>query len=547
MQSLLLFVGLFYAVALYADSSVTVPWQEFSDLYTERLETRIKKEIEPNKIEPVYVLDTASYQLDVSDTQIVGQADLEGRTLQGEPDEIPLYSGNIAVTDVKQSSGGYLGARADGYYLIPQKSSVFKTSLEFSALLTNDGNVKTFTLKPPKAVSNSLELSLPSHLRLLDNPFLTQAEGRWYFPPVETLTLRFQDLVENTGDQTLAINTLTRIEWHGAHMVATSYFQPVRRLSESFVIQLDKSATNIASSLTAESYNVAANGLVRVTPVSGMRDPFIVQYEIASIDSDYEIRLPKIENNAGREGGYFFRQITGFQITPITENDLSQIPAYTLPDALVSFASLTEQYRQLEAGLDTVSLRATRLPTAPVPALVLDTVHFYTSFVDNGDVYSVFSIKVPPRAIDKLTLNAIDGAEIWSVKVNDDPVNLYTDDERQWIIPLDEANASANAASIELAYVQRSEKLGLEGRLDVTVPATGLSARRLNVAVGVSNRVDVLSVDSDFEPAGENRNKWPGINQVRGKRLLLTKPFYRGRAINAAVYFKEPTDSKSEG
>ncbi len=478
MRCVLFLLGLLGVVTARGESTVTVPWSEFNELYQERLESRIKDELAPDEVKPEHVFDTASYQLNVTDSQVVGRADVEGRVLQGDPGRIQLFGDNIAITNIKQSMGGHLGANANGYYFIPQRGSKFRTSFEFSAPITDSNGNKTLTIKPPSAVSNSLELTLPSHLRLLDSPLLNRINGHWYFPPVDTLTLRFQELVRDSAEQGLAINTLTRFEWRGGHMVVTSFFQPVHALPESFAIQLDSAAANVALSLPSESYDVAANGLVRVTVDGHSRDPFIVQYEISSDGNDYEISLPRIENNTGREGDFFLVQTPGLRIKRIEEKQASVLPPHVLPKPLVSFASLTESYLRLDAGADAVSLRVRRLPAAPTPKLVLDTVHFYASFIDNGDVFSVLRAEIPSRAEDKLVLRAVDDAEIWSVKVNDEPADLYSDDEGQWIIPLHDSNAS----SVELAYVQRREKLGLKGRLDVTVPATGLSARHLNVA-----------------------------------------------------------------
>jgi hypothetical protein len=107
------------------------------------------------------------------------------------------------------------------------------------------------------------------------------------------------------------------------------------------------------------------------------------------------------------------------------------------------------------------------------------------------------------------------------------------------VIPLDEG-----ASVIELAYLQKGEKLGLEGRLNVMVPATGLAARKLNVAIALAERVELIAMEGGLEPT--QGSGWPTVQGFAGKPYFFTRPFYRGDQLDAAIYYQEPLDTSEQ-
>jgi len=138
-------------------------------------------------------------------------------------------------------------------------------------------------------------------------------------------------------------------------------------------------------------------------------------------------------------------------------------------------------------------------------------------------------------------LNAIPDAQIWSLQVNGESRNLYTHEQGKWIIPLPENTASI----VELSFLQSGQRLGLEGRLDLTLPATGLVARRVNLTIGLSSRLDLIAMDSDLDPAVEQG--WPRVDGFTGVPYFFTRPFYRGAAVPVSIYYKEPIGAAPEG
>lgn len=176
------------------------------------------------------------------------------------------------------------------------------------------------------------------------------------------------------------------------------------------------------------------------------------------------------------------------------------------------------------------------LSEVDTPEAVLRSVTFYTSFTEDGTVLSAMHLVLPPNDRNQLELNPIEGAEVWSLTVNDKPRSLYLSAAEKWVIPLDPKVDS----KIVLAYLTRNQKLGLEGRLDFKIPETGLTARSVNLMVGLPERMHMLAMDSDLQPA--NGRGWPEFKSFNGRPHFFSKPFYRGRAFSASIIYQEPVN-----
>jgi hypothetical protein len=91
---------------------------------------------------------------------------------------------------------------------------------------------------------------------------------------------------------------------------------------------------------------------------------------------------------------------------------------------------------------------------------------------------------------------------------------------------------------VELAYLTRGQRLGLEGRLDLLFPAIGIAARQLHVAVSLADRVELMAIEGDLVHA--SGGGWPPVEGFEKAVHHFVHPFYRGDAVHAAVYYQEP-------
>ncbi|MFO1351112.1 MAG: hypothetical protein U1F68_10745 [Gammaproteobacteria bacterium] len=92
---------LLVAAASQAQNTVTVPWAEFKDLYTQQLESSLKKQLGVEAA-PLYTLDEADYQITLAENGASGRIALRGQALRGQPEPIALFGNELAVTGVQK-------------------------------------------------------------------------------------------------------------------------------------------------------------------------------------------------------------------------------------------------------------------------------------------------------------------------------------------------------------------------------------------------------------------------------------------------------------
>lgn len=172
----------------------------------------------------------------------------------------------------------------------------------------------------------------------------------------------------------------------------------------------------------------------------------------------------------------------------------------------------------------------TAVAASPV---VLDRQEFFTSFDENGSVLSVLMMEVPAAAGPQLKMTAIPDVEIWSLTVNEMPRKVYLKDDT-WIIPLENERVSR----VQLSLLQQDVKLGLQGRLDACLPATGLPSRSLRVGIALPARVQLLSIEGPVSPvSGET---WKAPADFIGQPHFFSRAFYKGEGMRLTVSYKEP-------
>ncbi|WDP91996.1 MAG: hypothetical protein HUN04_20660 [Desulfobacter sp.] len=168
------------------------------------------------------------------------------------------------------------------------------------------------------------------------------------------------------------------------------------------------------------------------------------------------------------------------------------------------------------------------------PPVVLDTVHCFTTFEEGGNILSVISAKIPPEAGAAFAVKALAGAEIWQCKINNKKVKVYKSPGGDWIFPL----ARDRDSRLELSLLSRGRKLGLHGRLDLTLPRMALPARRINIALGLPKRVELVSFQGPLSPSRPFKARAPG--EFSGTPYYFSRSFHKGEAVTMAVSYKEP-------
>ena len=492
--------------------SISVPWEEFRQLYTESLlRGYAARDAAPQR----QTIETAEYQLTLGAGHAEGRVRLSGEVLSGGPEPIALLGGDLVIAEVREVHGGSLITSATGdrslSFLPLGASGEFAVELSFLVLPGEDSRSKRVHFAIPRAIRNTLRLSLPPGASLIEAPGISDGDGVYHFSLEDSLEVRYLEAGELPAVSPIEIDMLSVIAPQGKRLVVAMHGAPAHPTSQPLLLRLPPGAEYLASSLLPSQVSRREGDRYEIRLPDGKTEVFFVQFAVApSAGGQYALTMPTIEENRGREGDFV-----------VEEPD----------DGQVSVSGTTVM--SAPAG-GTIQLDVKRFETVSAPAMVLDAQYFFTSFEENGSVLSVLAMDVPPTAGPRLPLQPVAEAEIWSLAVNGKERKVYADAGGKWIIPLDEGEAS----HVELSLLRKGEKLGLAGRLETTLPATGLAARMLCVGIALPERVQLLSLEGPVSPAPGAEWKLPA--DFIGKPYLFSRAFHKGEGMTLAVSYKEP-------
>lgn len=170
------------------------------------------------------------------------------------------------------------------------------------------------------------------------------------------------------------------------------------------------------------------------------------------------------------------------------------------------------------------------------PATVLESVYCYTSFEESGNSLSVLVLKIPPEAGERFRIKSIPDASIWRCTVNGKRVRVYTTGEKDpwWVLPLEKGTV----ATVKLSFLRKGEKLGLHGKLEAVLPEIDFPAGQVNLAIGLPERVELVSYEGPLAPSGSFKARAP--KEFIGSPSYFSRAFYKGEGLKLAVSYREP-------
>jgi hypothetical protein len=518
---------------------VYMPWEAFESLYRERIEREVLMQTAPRAEAPqVHSIDEARYQLSIVGGDVKGVALVSGTIVGGGPAPIALFGPEVIVTGLDDVTGGIVvpSSGGQGISFLPNESeTAFQLILSFFLVPGEAGDAHVVTLGVPPALQNSLELALPAGSRLLEHPGLRDTDGLYHFSATQDLAIRYLDEDRASAAAVAEIDTMARISVQKSRVFVTTLFQPVRPLPESLVLAVPAGARLISSSVQASRIRPLAGDRYALTLPPNSVDAFSIELALDAISDDgtARISLPAVEGNTGQHGRFVVEEPEDGQVTVEAPGLVAQLAVERLGAAFRAFAGESRFY-MIAAAEEAIDLTVRRFATVRAPSAVLDSQSLYITFAESGDILSVLMMDVPPEVGTRLTLDAVAGAAIWSLRVNGADTEVYSDQEGSWIIPL----AGGRISQIELAYLQSGAKIGLQGSVDAVVPATGLPSRELRVGVALPARVELLFVDGPVSTA--EAHDWPLPSAFTGKSYFFTRSFYKGEGMALAVSYKEP-------
>ncbi len=531
------------AVQCAAEPAVTVPWSEFQSLYSQQVGRDLREELDEMQkaldrtlAKPIHVIHSAFYQLQVRDAVVSGQVTLEGQVLQGHPDPVPLFGEGIAVIGTQGAEGATVVTANGDYRLYLSGDDRFKMTLRIEVPIQVERYTRSVSLRIPQAVTNRLQLSLPEGVKVLDLPEPVSNDGHYYFPPREVLSFRLEKHYAEEKDVPPLVDLFSRIKVRGGNYLVTSIFSLPRGSAADLSIHLPEGHHFIASTLEGAWIKESGPGGVLVRLPREWQGSFSIDYEVPVADQEAvtAIRLPWIPENLGREDEFHIAQPDDGEIRLVDGAYRNGLSESRLPDAILKqLPGTSGGYVKLLDGGE-VRLELKRFESVRAPEVVLDRIHFHTSFADNGRAMSLLTMELPPQVGNKLSLDAVPGAEIWSLRVNGATQSLYSSSSDHWVIPL----TAGENSRVELAYLKKVSRLGLEGRLELTIPATGVAAHDLLLTVGLAERVEMVSLEGDMVPVDQSLQP---VEAAQGNRIYnFSYPFYQGDSHTIGLYYQEP-------
>lgn len=525
---------------------IVVPWEEFKGVYREHIELELREALLPEVLEDqVYSIDEARYTLSVAPDHARGEVLITGRLLSGGPVSIAFLDPDLILSSVNEIAGATLLSPQEGgpTRLLPERGAPeFQVAVGFLVPSTVQGGIRSIDFPVPPAIHNALRLELPEGVRLIQAPGIQDGTGAYHFSAVPRLQIRYAEQQAGAAVALPEIDLLSRVSVQGSRVLISTLFLPVREQPDTMTLQVPAGAQLVAATLRPGQIVAEDAAAYRLMLPAGDTQPFTLDLavEVKPEQRSIAFLLPFIADNRGRQGRFVVEDPDDGQVVPAGEGLVARIPAEHLDAEVIRFLEEISYYMSLPPDR-MLSLEITRFQAFSTPTTVLDSQYLYSSFDENGGSLSVLVLNMPPDAGPRLTLKPVPDSEIWSLTVNGAKKQAYADEQGAWMIPLD----SGKPSRVELAFLRKAPKLGLQGKLEVSIPATGLASQDLRVGLALPQRVEVQSVEGPVNAVrGEG---WELPREIVGKPHFFSQAFYKGEGMTLFVTYKEPVNRVQSG
>ncbi|MFC1498342.1 hypothetical protein ACFLS1_07735 [Verrucomicrobiota bacterium] len=544
-KTLLMITFMMVANISVAEESVSVPWAEFKKLYRESIEREVMKKVKKTpekKKSAVYTIDEAVYSLNVGEQNTKGKVLISGRIISGHPEYIPLFDKDIVMLNAGKVTGGSLASiQKDNeriVFLPDTTQNQFQIEISFLIQPQEDNRSRIVSFKTPRALRNSLKLELSPETHLVEGLGIPDADGIYHFSLSPSLAVRYLDKQGISAAAAAEIDIFSRVHFQGKRAIITTCFLPTQPIPPSFILNVQKDTQYVSSSLKSSWIKRQEDNSYRIEIPAEEKKMFSIQFAVKeSGNGSFNLSLPGIKGNNGKEGNFVVAEPDDGQISLSGNGLISQIPIAGLGKQMGAIAGNNKFFMRI-SSLEPIKLDIKRFQSVSTPPIVLDSQCFFTSFEENGSVLSVLVMDIPPEVGPRMKVKSIPNTEIWSLTVNGKKRKVYSNDDNSWIIPL----SGGENSHVELALLRQDEKLGLHGRLETVLPETGLPSRNVKVGIALPERVQLLSMEAPVNPAPEKIQKTPP--EFIGKPYFFSRSFYKGGEMKIAISYKEPVKQK---
>jgi hypothetical protein len=540
MVSILTVVLISHAVS--GEESVSVPWSEFKALYGESIERRVMASVEKPEVKTaqVHSIEEAVYALKIEESHVTGEILISGRIISGDPEAIKLFGGDVVIAKTRQVTGGSLivgQSNAGGVAFLPDgETPEFQIEVLLLVPVQEDSTSRFAAFAIPAALKNGVQVELADRLRLVEEPGIVDPDGVYHFSATQELKVRFRDEKSVSASSPVEIDTFSHVRLQGKRAIISTVLVATQPWPGAFVLQGGAGTHYVGSSLRNSWITPLASGAYEIEIPPDFGHTFSIQMAVEESGNagSYMLCLPSIEGNNGREGDFVLEEPDDGRISLEGQGLVEDIPVARLGQTLARVAGDSSRFYMHISEREPFSLNVERFRSVDTPDTILDTQRFFISFEENGNVLSVLSMDMPADIGPRMELKAVPQTEIWSLKVNGQKRKVYSNDAGMWIIPLETGKQS----HVELALLRKGDALGLHGRLEAMLPATGIPSRRVDVGIALPSRVQLLSLEGPLSPASPEMAKAP--LEFVGQPYFFSRSLYKGQGMAFAVAYKEP-------
>ncbi|MEM7408120.1 MAG: hypothetical protein AAF458_22720 [Pseudomonadota bacterium] len=521
------------ADAATADSgSVTVPWQEFSELFKARLLGQLDEPIAAAP--PLTVIETAHAVLRASSDKLTGTLSVRGSHRSGERRPLALVPPGWTVLAVARADGATLSADAGGLMVrAAADEQPFVVELKVALPLARDRHRWRAVLDLPAAMVRSAVLQTEQGWRLVSSNGL-QVDGQLHAPPGrELIAVLASEPGVDAGTASAELDLLTTLEVAGQQVLGQTYIHAPAGWPARFSLQVDGAVRAVddprfvvrARGPDDSGLSVLEFVIAHDAPAHGPGEPLVVRHRHAlsalaarSISpgkadaarySNARVVLPRVMGNRGSQGNLALRKKPGVSLRLAELPDVvgarpaagvaavapSERAGAELPPAL---RELLSEDSYVRTAARAVAVRAHFLPRAPAPPVVLDSIGVSAEVAASGRMLMRVELHLPPGRPARIGIHADADARPWRVQLNGVTVPLYHEEQGGWFV---ERAANAPAGTLVVSYLREAEPLAPEGRLGLLVPALGLAARRLDLTLLLPAGHRLLALDGPLQSA----------------------------------------------
>lgn len=201
---------LLFAGTAFAQNEVTIPYNEFKELYSESLKTKWDEEHAADPF--VYSVDHAAYTMNLTRDGALCDAVIKGAVISGKPEPISLFNDRVIIKNIAQVTGGALlcnqGQKA-GVSFLPSHEEPFGIHVSFFVPAAEDNRSGFVATDIPSALTNSLTLKTAARLTVTEVPGIKDGDGLYHFSSRSSLEIRFAESVNEKKEDKAKTESLS--------------------------------------------------------------------------------------------------------------------------------------------------------------------------------------------------------------------------------------------------------------------------------------------------------------------------------------------------